>query len=94
MPYWTWDPDKDAKNLLRHGLSLAAGISVLDGDPHALSRLDPHEGGDRWQTVGSAGGVILLFVVHTEPGDDEGGRIISVRKATLHERRAYEEGEF
>lgn len=33
-------------------------------------------------------------VVHTHP--DEGGtsRLVSARKATAHERKAYEEGEF
>ena len=32
---------------------------------------------------------LLLFVVHTED-DGEGGRIISARRATPHERKAYE----
>jgi uncharacterized DUF497 family protein len=99
VPEWTWDPYKDALNRQNHqGLSLAAGVLVLDGDPLALSRPDPHPDGDRWQTVGSAGGVVVLFVVHTDPVEQEDGRevgrIISVRKATPHERRAYEEGTF
>ena len=99
MPEWTWDPNKDELNRQNHqGLSLTAGALVLDGDPLALSRPDPHPDGDRWQTVGSAGGVVVLFVVHTEPVEQEDGhevgRIISVRKATPHERRAYEEGTF
>ena len=93
---WTWDPDKDEKNRNRHGLSLDVGILAVDGDPLAASRLDPHPDGDRWQTVGNAGGVVILLVVHTEPDDEakEPGRIISVRKATAHERKAYEKGEF
>jgi hypothetical protein len=42
---------------------------------------------------------VVVFVVHTwpEPDPDTGeevGRIISARKATAHERRAYEEGVF
>ena len=88
---WTWDPDKD-KNRRRHGLRLEAGILTIDGDPLAASRLDPHPNGDRWQTVGNAGGVVILFIVHTEPGDaaDGQGRRISVRKATARERKAYE----
>jgi len=41
---------------------------------------------------------VLLFVVHTWPdfegGTEEVGRMISARKATPHERKAYEEGDF
>lgn len=40
--------------------------------------------------VGSAGGVVVLFVVHTDPVKHEVGHIISVRKATPHKRSAYE----
>jgi len=80
------------------GLSLAAGVPVLNGDPLAMSRPDSHPDGDCWQTVGNAGGIVVLFVVHTEPvvqeDGHEVGRIISVRKATPHERRAYEKGDF
>ncbi|HEY6655511.1 MAG TPA: hypothetical protein VI038_01590 [Methyloceanibacter sp.] len=38
-------------------------------------------------------GPVLLLVVHSWPeGDDDPvGRIISARKATAHERKAYEE---
>jgi uncharacterized protein len=96
---WTWDPAKDARNRRDHqGLSLADGVPVLDGDPLAMSRPDPHPDGERWQTVGSAGGLAVLFVVHTDPLEhadgSQTGRIISVRKATTRERRHYEEGTF
>jgi uncharacterized protein len=95
---WTWDPSKDVRNLQCHKLPLAAGVPVLDGDKLAVTRPDPHPDGDRWQTVGSVAGVVVLFVVHTGPvmqhDGTELGRIISVRKATSHERRAYEEGDF
>ena len=65
-------------------------------DPLALSKPDPHPDGDRLRTVGVIGAVTVL-VVHTMPEFDpvEGadvGRIISARKATPRERRAYEEG--
>jgi uncharacterized DUF497 family protein len=44
-------------------------------------------------------GPVILFVVHTwqEPDPatgEETGMIISARKATAHERKAYEEGKF
>lgn len=95
MPEWLWDPDKDARNQRAHGLALSAGILALD-DPMALSVPDEHPDGDRWRTVGSAAGIVVLFVVHTDPvtlADGQTvGRIISVRKAERHERKAYEEG--
>jgi len=41
---------------------------------------------------------VLLLVIHTWPEEPEEGeqvgRIISARKATARERRAYEEGNF
>ncbi len=95
MPDWIWDPAKDALNRSKHRLPLAAGAAVLTGDALALSRPDPHPDGNRWQTIGTIGSVAVLLVVHTEPAMSGGrdiGRIISVRKATAHERRAYENG--
>lgn len=94
---WTWDPDKAAANLRDHHLSFETAVHVFD-DPLHLSRPDRHPDGDRWQTVGLVGPVVVL-VIHTSPdGDaDEGepvGRIISARKATAHERKAYEEDEW
>ncbi len=71
-------------------MSLAAGVAVL-ADPLAESRRDPDSREARWQTVGSAGGIAVLFVVHTEPASQPDGRmvgrIIGVRKATAHSGR-------
>ena len=91
---WTWDRNKDRANRQKHGLSLATASLVFD-DPLALSRTDDTSAEERWQTLGRVGQV-LIFVVHTWPEGEghETGRIISARKATPHERRAYEEGEF
>jgi uncharacterized DUF497 family protein len=60
--------------------------------------MDPHPGSDRQQTVGMVG-TVVLYVVHAWPEPDpatgqETGRIISARRATAHETRAYEEGDF
>lgn len=86
---WTWDPDKDRSNRKKHGLPLSLGEVGL-ADPLGLTQADPHPDGDRWDTVCRVGDV-TLFVVHTWPDDVNGtGRIVSVRKATAHERRAYE----
>jgi uncharacterized protein len=92
---WMWDKNKDRSNKLKHGLSFSTAQLVFD-DPLALSRLDSYADEERWQTVGLVGSVVI-FVVHTfltSTGDGVSGRIVSARKATAHERRAYEEGEF
>jgi len=78
-------------------LSLGTAERVFD-DPLAASQIDPDPDEQRWITIGVVGGVTIL-VVHTWPELDPGigeevGRIISARKATPHERRAYEEGTF
>jgi uncharacterized DUF497 family protein len=94
---WIWDQAKAAANHSKHGLSFETAVLVFD-DPFHASKLDPHPDGDRWQTIGLVGPV-LLFVIHTWPvgnsEEDEGvGRIISARKATARERKVYEEGSF
>lgn len=94
---WIWTDAKNRTNKRDHGLSFDTAQLVFD-DPLAISRPDPHPDCDRWQTVGRIGPV-LLFVVHTWPeggpiSDEAVGRIISARKATAHERKAYEEGDF
>jgi len=94
---WTWDPKKDRINRRAHGLSFETAQLVFD-DPLAASRRDPFPREERWQTIGMIEGVIV-FVVHTAPSleldtGEETGRIISARKATPHERRTYEEGDF
>lgn len=94
---WTWDPDKAAANRAKHGLSFETATLVFE-DPLHASRQDPHPEGDRWHTIGLVGPVLLL-VVHTWPEagpeeDEPVGRIISARKATVHERKIYEEGDF
>jgi uncharacterized DUF497 family protein len=91
---WVWDPEKEIANLTKHGLSLALGALVLDQDPLAMTRADPHRDNNRWQTIGSAGGVVVLLVIGTDPSDEAKGRLISVRKATRQERQAYEKGIF
>jgi uncharacterized DUF497 family protein len=93
--HWTWDTEKAATNRVNHGLSFETAVLVFD-DPLHASKPDLHPDGDRWQTIGRVGSVLLL-VVHTWPhikDDEPVGRIVTARKATAHERKAYEEGRF
>jgi len=60
--------------------------------------MDSYPNEERWQTVGVIAQVTII-VVHAMPvydpeSDEEIGRIISARKATRQERRAYGEGNF
>jgi uncharacterized protein len=94
---WEWDDAKNRENIRKHGLSFEAAQYVF-ADPLALSHIDPFPDEERWQTVGLIG-QLTVFVVHTWPKVDpitgeETGRIISARKATIYERRAYEEETF
>jgi uncharacterized DUF497 family protein len=94
---WVWNAEKNAINKRKHRLSFETAVLVFN-DPLAASRCDVYPYEERWQTIGIIGGVAVL-VVHTAPGFDtrtgeEIGRIISARKATAHERRVYEKGDF
>ena len=63
-------------------------------DPLALTLEDPYPDESRWRTMGRIGSVVVM-VIHTWPEANGGvGRIIRARKATRHEMKAYEEGEF
>ena len=94
---WEWDDGKSFTNRAKHGLDFETAQLVFD-DPLAASRQEPHPNEERWQTIGMIANVIVI-VAHTWPRTDHDtgeatGRIISARKATPHERRLYEEGDF
>jgi hypothetical protein len=89
-----WNQIKNRRNLKNHKISFDSAKSVFD-DPHALSESERDvDGEDRWQTVGVISGSVIVVVAYTyrEEGDEEVIRIISARKASPSERRAYEEG--
>ncbi|WP_373543728.1 BrnT family toxin [Chamaesiphon sp.] len=94
---WTWDERKNQVNKRKHGLSFETAQYVF-ADPLAVSLPDPYPNEERWQTIGLVG-QLTIFVVHTwsefDPvTGDETGRIISARRATVHERRSYEHETF
>lgn len=86
-----WDPRKSQLNRRKHGMDFERAREAFF-DP--LKRVDMEgieHGETRWRTIGQVHG--KLFVVsHTseEDGETEIVRIISARKATPRERRAYE----
>jgi uncharacterized DUF497 family protein len=91
---FVWDEEKSRGNLAKHKVSFETAKLVFD-DPRTVSRMDRVEDGEeRWQTLGLVGGIVVLLVAHTylEEDGEEVIRIISARKATAHERTAYEQG--
>jgi uncharacterized protein len=90
---FTWDPEKAAANLLKHGVRFETATRAF-ADPHAIFELERHvDGEERWQTIGLVDGQLLLLVVHTNWMEDglEIIRLISARRAERHERKKYEE---
>lgn len=93
MVRFEWDESKARSNARKHGVRFEDAMLVF-ADPYALVEQDRLEGGElRWQTLGLAGGIVLLLVAHTVRSDqeDEMIRIISARKAVRKERKRYEE---
>ena len=89
-----WDEVKNRRNLRKHKISFESAKLVFD-DPQALADRDREvDNEERWQTVGSIDGSITVVVAYTfrEEAGDEVIRIISARKASPAERRAYGEG--
>jgi len=85
-----FDPNKDAANVKKHGVSLSEGDGVLN-DPLALTVEDDLAAGEqRFVTIGMNAFGSLMVVVHAHRGSES--RIISVRKADPKERRNYEKG--
>lgn len=94
--YFEWDEAKNRLNLAKHGIGFENAKLVFD-DPHALSYQDREvDGEERWQTMGVIGRSVVVLVAHTyrEKEGEAVVRMISVRKATSSEKRAYEEGQW
>jgi uncharacterized DUF497 family protein len=88
---FTWDPKKAASNQKKHGVSFVEAVSVF-ADPLAAmldDALDP----ERAILVGQSEKGRVLLVVFIEQSEDT-IRIISARRATSHERKRYEEGDW
>ncbi len=85
-----WDERKRLSNLERHGLDFFEAHHMFEGP--ILTALDARQdyGEDRWIGVGISNGRVLV-VAFTERNEGRTVRIISLRKALSHERKAFEE---
>ena len=85
-----WDAKKARTNLAKHGVTFEEAATVF-GDPLSLTIPDPAHSRveSRFIIIGQSHQRELLVVVHTERGDNI--RVISARRASKRERKAYEE---
>jgi uncharacterized protein len=92
---FSWDPEKAEQNFAKHKVSFEVAQTVFD-DPYHLSLLDSRQHREeRWVTIGKAVSTHTVVVVHTYKvltDNNEFIRIISARRATRKEKKAYEEG--
>ena len=86
---FAWDPNKAKVNVRKHGIAFEEAVTVFS-DPLALILTDANYN-DRAILIGESGKLRILLVVFIEI-EDQDIRIISARRATVHERKQYEEG--
>jgi uncharacterized DUF497 family protein len=88
-----WDAHKASTNRRKHGVSFDEATTVF-ADPDALDGPDLAHSTDetRFLRLGRSSGGRVLMVAYTirRTGDGEAIRIISARRASRKERRAYE----
>ena len=88
---FSWDENKNLSNQDKHGVSFEEAKTVFYDD-HALEYFDPDhsQDEDRFILLGMSSTTRLLVVCHCYREENGLIRIISARKATNNERRAYE----
>jgi uncharacterized DUF497 family protein len=85
--YFTFDPDKDGRNVLKHGLSLLKGVDVYLS-PNKLTLTSSRKGEERLMDVAEvAQQTFVLVYVHRNMEV----RFISLRFASKQERGLYAE---
>lgn len=84
-----WNEAKRLVNQRKHGIDFVAAIPAF-ADPRRIETVEIFRGEERWRLIGLAPAGVL-YVVYVERRAVT--RIISVRKATRREARAYYAGE-
>ena len=88
---FSWDDNKAASNLEKHGISFDEAMLVF-ADPFLLMNQDRIENGEmRWQSIGEIEGIAVILAAHTWFDDDgeEYIRIISARPGVSTEFGPY-----
>jgi len=86
MGAFEWDPDKNAKNLAKHGISFEEAATIFEGPVLSYSDDDP-DGEVRERSYGLLNGTVVICVIHTLR--ERTTRIISARKAIPRERKLF-----
>jgi uncharacterized DUF497 family protein len=85
-----WDRRKATINEQKHGVSFEEAKSVfLDERARLIDDPDHSEREERFILLGLSSSLRLLLVSHCYRSEDNIIRIISARKATAHESKAY-----
>ncbi len=84
---YEWDDTKNKKNILKHRIDFVDVPSMFQHPMVAFLDHRKEYGEERWIGIGILK-TVLAVVVFTEPHGDT-IRIISARKATLHEEKIY-----
>ena len=87
---FSWDDSKNTANQKKHGVSFEEAQSVFFDD-QAIEYYDPDhsESEDRFLMLGLSYQVQILVVSYTLRKEETEIRIISARKATKNEEKAY-----
>ena len=85
-----WDPRKANANLKKHGISFEEAKSVFyDDRARLIDDPDHSDDEDRFVLLGLSHSLRIVVVCHCYRGDGDLIRIISARKATARESKAY-----
>lgn len=89
----TWDKNKNASNIKKHGISFDDAAEVFD-DPLHISVLDKRFDyfEERWITIGLSkkGTILVVGHLYSLTSGEETLRVITALKATKKERVQYE----
>jgi uncharacterized protein len=84
---YEWDENKREHNIEKHGIDFIDAIEIFN-DLNRIEFENHRKGETRFLTIGMVHDIVL-FLVYTLRGGKK--RIISVRRASKNERKAYDE---
>jgi uncharacterized DUF497 family protein len=90
---FSWDTRKAQRNLEKHGVSFEEAVTVFaDADALEWEDREHSQEEQRWKRLGLSAGGRVIILVYTSRRMKDGNatiRIISARRASRKERKAY-----